>query len=357
MRAGNNTSRSKQPGQKQAAQTEAGGTNKAGGQHTNAADSTGSRDTVTTAVLLLVCAIFIAINGRNDGAPLTAVALQARGERGWAALIYLWLLLPIVPLLGFWGVADSLYKMLGVGSQSPGRTIALITAVLLTILLSNLAGIPTSITLALVGALAGVGWATGAGISGALLIRVLSLGLAAPIVAALIAYGLGRVRLRDTRATRNIVLTYQKITLPLLITAYAANDGQKMAFVIALALGATVPEVATMPVALFIGSTIFIVGVLFGLRSSGKFVRHGITSVRPMDLLWAETGASIAVLGGSALGVPLSMTQSVTGAVAGVGLSRSTRAIYWRSVGRIGIAWVWTLPVASGLAYVFVSLM
>ena len=106
---------------------------------------------MTTAVLLLVCTIFIAINGRNDGAPLTAIALQARGQRGWAALAYLWLLLPIVPLLGFWGVADSLYKMMGVGNQAPGRTIALITAVLLTIFMSNLAGIPTSITLALGG--------------------------------------------------------------------------------------------------------------------------------------------------------------------------------------------------------------
>lgn len=306
-------------------------------------------------ILMLTCVVFIVVNGRNDGAPLTAIALQSRGERGWAALFYLWVLLPVVPLLGFWGVAESLHDMMGLSDFTPAQATAMILAVLVTIALSNLANIPTSITLGLVGALVGSGWAGGTGTPAGVLIRVLILGLCAPFVAATIAFLLGKLPLAETQGTRTFLLSYRYVALPLLIIAYAANDGQKMAFVTALALSATIPEVASMPVVLFLGSTVFVAGVWWGLRSSGRFIRHGITPVRPLDLLWVETGASMAVLTGSALGVPLSMTQSLTGAVAGVGISRSTRAIYWKSVGRIGIAWVWTLPVATGLSYLFVS--
>ncbi len=309
---------------------------------------------MATFLLILTCAAFIAVNGRNDGAPLTAIALQSRGDRGWIALAYLWLLLPVVPLFGFWGVADSLYNMMGLNPNAPLQAALMILAVLATITLSNLVNIPTSITLALVGALAGSAWANGTVAPTALLVRVILLGLSAPLVAGIIAFGLGRLALSDTKMTRRILLTYRHFALPLLILAYAANDGQKMAFVIASAFGATIPEVATMPFALFAGSTLFVLGVWFGLRPSGRYIRHGITPVRPLDLLWVETGASAAVLAGSALGVPLSMTQSVTGAVAGVGISRSTKVIYWQSVGRIGIAWLWTLPVAAGLSYLLV---
>ena len=315
-------------------------------------DATG----VATALLGVVCVAFIAMSGRNDGAPLTAIALQVRGDRGWGAMFYLWLLIPLIPLVGIYGVAESLQGLLGSRTHDPAGALALMLAVFVTITIANLTGAPTSITLALVGALTGNALQQGAEVDYALLARVLLLGLLAPLVAAGIAYGLRQLQLPATGFARRVVLGFQRLALPLLISAYAANDGQKVAFVVALALGVTVAEVASLPLWLLLGSTIFLAGVAFGLRSSGKFIRHGIAPVRSRDLLWAEAGASLAVLGGSALGVPLSMTQSLSGAVAGVGMSRSVKSIYWRSVGRIGIAWLWTLPVAAILSYGLASL-
>ena len=174
-------------------------------------------------ILMLTCVAFIVVNGRNDGAPLTAIALQSRGERDWAAIFYLWLLLPVVPLLGFWGVAESLHDMMGLADFAPAQATAMILAELVTIALSNLVDIPTSITLGLVGALVGSGWAGGTGTPAGVLARVLILGLCAPFVAATIAFILGKLPLSDTQGTRTFLLAYRYVALPLLIHLYKAH--------------------------------------------------------------------------------------------------------------------------------------
>lgn len=308
-------------------------------------------------VLAGACLVFILISGRNDGAPLIALGLQARGSRGWTAALYLAVLIPLVPFVGFWGVAESLRDMMGVDGTTAAVSAALIGAVLITIGASNLANIPTSITLALVGALTGSAWAQGGTPPGSLLVRVLVLGVCAPFAAGLMAFLLSWLQLRFGFVTRGVVLMLRRLTLPALILSYAANDGQKALFVAALGLSMSVSHAASNPLVLLGATLVFMFGAWIGLRASGRFVRHGVAAIRSLDLLWVEASASLAVLGGAALGVPLSMTQSITGGVAGVGVSRSVLSVYWRNIGRIGLAWVWTLPASAALSWVLTRMV
>lgn len=310
---------------------------------------------MATILLGFLCVLFFVLNGRNDGAPLVALSLQSRGRYGWIALAYLAVLLIVVPFVGIWGVADSLDQLMSFGDDGPLLTAGLLGAVLLTVLLSNLVGIPTSITLALVGALAGRGWALDGPISTGLLVRVLVLGLLAPLIAAALAYLLGSLPLLRHGSTRSLFLIARKLTMPLLLFAYAANDGQKLLFIASIAVGLSIEDAARQPVLLLTVSMLFVAGTLLGMQKSGRFIRHGVASVRTLDLFWVEVSASLAVLGGAAAGVPLSMTQSLTGGVAGVAGSRSTKSIYWSGIRRIGLAWVWTLPVSALIAFLLVT--
>lgn len=307
--------------------------------------------------LLLACLLLTIVSGRNDGAPIVALAVQSRGLGGWLAMAYFGLLLPGVPLLGFWGVADSLDQLLGPETGQATIASALIVSVLITIGVSNVANIPTSITLAIVGAIIGSTIAQSRLFPGNLLSRVLGLGIAAPFIAAVVAFILSRVLVSDGQVSRRLLLVIKRVTLPLLVLAYAANDGQKVIFVAALALGMPIGDVAGNIVVLGIATAVFLLGIWIGMGHSGRFIRHGVASIRPLDLLWAETATSAAVLAGAGLGVPLSMTQALTGAVVGTGMSHSARSVYWRNVGRIGIAWLWTLPAAGILAYVLVKIL
>lgn len=303
--------------------------------------------------LYVVCVAFIFINGRNDGAPLVSIPIQTRRDTWWYPIFLMWLAIPVVPMLGFWRVAESLQSMMGFSPDRYADVLAIILAVLITIGVSTLLGIPTSITLALVGALTGATLASGNEVNWALVARVLTLGLAAPFVAAFISFLLWMMPLQIRRgsSSHKALQVYRGLTFPALVIAYAANDGQKILFAVALMMGSGVGAAASTGWALFLAASVFILGALSGLRTSGRFVRHGITSITPLALLWTETATAITVIGGSVAGIPLSMTQSITGGLLGTGVARSARSIYWRSIQRVGIAWLWTLPAAGILSY------
>jgi len=73
-----------------------------------------------------------------------------------------------------------------------------------------------------------------------------------------------------------------------------------------------------------------------------------ITRLTPMQGFCAETGGAITLFLATWLGVPVSTTHTITGAIVGVGAARRTSAVRWGVAGNIVIAWVITLP-ASGL--------
>jgi PiT family inorganic phosphate transporter len=77
-----------------------------------------------------------------------------------------------------------------------------------------------------------------------------------------------------------------------------------------------------------------------------------ITKLRPFGGFCAETGGAMTILFASSLGVPVSTTHTITGAIVGVGASRRVGAVRWGVAGRIVWAWILTIPLSALIAAV-----
>jgi PiT family inorganic phosphate transporter len=75
-----------------------------------------------------------------------------------------------------------------------------------------------------------------------------------------------------------------------------------------------------------------------------------ITRLRPFGGFCAETAGGITLLMASSLGVPVSTTHTITGAIVGVGASQRISAVRWGVAGRIVWAWILTIPMAGAIA-------
>src|SRR5947208_11323829 len=72
-----------------------------------------------------------------------------------------------------------------------------------------------------------------------------------------------------------------------------------------------------------------------------------ITKLTPMQWFCAETGGAATLFLATYLGVPVSTTHTITGAIVGVGASRGAAAVRWKVANRIVIAWILTIPAAA----------
>ena len=99
------------------------------------------------------------------------------------------------------------------------------------------------------------------------------------------------------------------------------------------------------------------IGIVVGLATLGarviKTVGTAITHLTPSRGFAAELSAASTVVIASGAGLPISTTQTLVGAVLGVGLARGIAALNLGVVRNIFISWVITLPVGAGLAIVF----
>ena len=75
-----------------------------------------------------------------------------------------------------------------------------------------------------------------------------------------------------------------------------------------------------------------------------------ITKLQPVGGFSAETGAAVTLFGTAALGIPVSTTHTITGAVVGVGATNRFSAVRWGLTGRVVWAWVLTIPCAAATA-------
>jgi phosphate/sulfate permease len=95
------------------------------------------------------------------------------------------------------------------------------------------------------------------------------------------------------------------------------------------------------------------VGIVLGLSTYGyrviATVGSKITEVTPSRGFSAEIGAAITILVGSKLGLPLSTTHTLVGAVVGVGFARGMAALNMRVIRNIIASWLLTIPFAAGV--------
>jgi PiT family inorganic phosphate transporter len=227
-------------------------------------------------------------------------------------------------------------------------------------------GIPSSSSHALVGGLVGAalakaGWGVviAQGLIKTSLAIILSpmLGLLLALALALaLLWLLERTAPARTEARFNKL---QFLSSSLYSLGHGGNDAQKTMGIIAVLLYANgylqgefqVPFWVVLACQFAMGF-----GTLFGGWRIVRTMGMGITRIRPTGAFSAQTAGAATLFLATYLGIPVSTTHTITGAIVGVGVSRRVSAVRWGIAGRILWAWILTIPVSGLIAALFYAL-
>ena len=94
-------------------------------------------------------------------------------------------------------------------------------------------------------------------------------------------------------------------------------------------------------------------GTMFGGWRIVKTMGQRLTKLKPVGGFCAETGGAITLFTATALGIPVSTTHTITGAIVGVGSVRSAGSVRWGLASNIVWAWIFTIPAAAFVAGMF----
>jgi PiT family inorganic phosphate transporter len=222
-------------------------------------------------------------------------------------------------------------------------------------------GIPSSSSHALIGGIVGAAMAkVGAG---GLVAAGVWKTVAFIVVSPALGFALGSLLMvvvawvcRGTRPQRadSIFRRLQLVSASLYSLGHGGNDAQKTIGIIWMLLIATgySSAAATLPPLWVIWSCYIAIalGTLFGGWRIVKTMGQRITKLKPVGGFCAETGGAITLFLASGLGIPVSTTHTITGAIIGVGSTRSASAVRWGVAQRIVWAWVFTIPASALIA-------
>jgi inorganic phosphate transporter, PiT family len=225
------------------------------------------------------------------------------------------------------------------------------------------AGIPSSSSHALIGGLLGAGVAS-AGISAIVWQGVLKTTAAivlSPMVGFLLALALVLaiswtfVRKTPYAVDRTFrILQFGSASLYSL--GHGGNDAQKTMGIIAgllFAQGHLGPEFYVPFWVVITCQAAMGLGTLFGGWRIVKTMGSKITRLTPMQGFCAETGGAATLFAATWLGIPVSTTHTITGAIVGVGAARRVSAVRWNVATNIVLAWIVTMPAAALVAALF----
>ncbi len=139
---------------------------------------------------------------------------------------------------------------------------------------------------------------------------------------------------------------------------HGGNDAQKTIGIIWMLLIATgyaaAGESAPPQWVVLCCYTAIAAGTLFGGWRIVKTMGQRITKLKPVGGFCAETGGAITLFTATALGIPVSTTHTITGAIVGVGSAQRASSVRWGVAGNIIWAWILTIPASAfvaGVAY------
>jgi len=317
--------------------------------------------TLTLWLLVAVVLAFDFLNGLHDAANSIATivstrVLKPRYAVAWAAFFN------FVAFL-FFGLHVA--KTVGAGIVSVAIvTDRLIFGALMGAIAWNvvtwLAGIPSSSSHALVGGLVGAGLAKagpkaivldGVAKTAAGIVVSPFFGFVLALLLVLIVSWLF-VRTRPAAVDR-LFRSLQFVSASAYSLGHGANDAQKTMGIIAVLLYAHAGHRGAFAVPMWVVLACE-AAMALGTLSGGWRIVHTmgskITRLSPQQGFCAEAGGAITLFTATYLGVPVSTTHTITGAIIGVGAARRTSAVRWGVARRIVIAWIVTMPMSGLIA-------
>lgn len=222
-------------------------------------------------------------------------------------------------------------------------------------------GLPTSSSHAIIGGLVGATVAK-AGLDPLIdggIIKVAAFILVAPVLGFILGAGIStvlKVAVPENKTTERWFKWLQVVSASLYSLGHGTNDAQKTAGVIFLILIAGGYLTKTDAIPFWVVFSSFAVMGLGTLAGGWKIVQtlgYKLTALNPRSGFAAEGGGSMMLFGASALGIPVSTTHTITGAILGVGSAQREPEVNWGVAGRILIAWIITIPASAMLAAAF----
>jgi PiT family inorganic phosphate transporter len=301
--------------------------------------------------------VFDYINGFHDAANSIATVVSTRVLTPGVAVAWAAVFNFLAAYLLGTGVAATVGSgFVNVQLVTPMVVLAGLAGAILWDLYTWYLALPTSSSHALIGGYAGAAFAK-AGLSGlvagkwvitaAFIVLSPLIGLAA---AYLLMVGVYWVFQRFTPSSMDRHFRrYQLISAALFSCAHGTNDAQKtMGIITAVLFAGGLQGDFHVPTWVIAASSSAIgLGTLSGGWRIVRTMGTRLTRLRPRSGFCAETGAAISILFATYLGLPVSSTHAIAGAIAGVGSIQRTRAVRWHLAGGIVTAWVLTIPAAA----------
>jgi len=326
------------------------------------------------AITVLLTLGVILVNGWTDAPNAIATCVSTRAMHASSAII-------MAAIFNFLGVlvmtlvnskvAMTIYNMVDFGGNVRDASIALCAALFAIVVWATAAwafGIPTSESHALIAGISGAAIALHNSLSGinpAEWIKVVY-GL---VMTTLLAFVAGFVvtrlieslfRQADRAKTSNLFRKLQIAGGAGMAFMHGAQDGQKFMGVFLLGIflvqGQNVTEFDVPLWLMVLCSIVMALGTSIGGYRIIKSVGMDMVKLRTHQGFAADSAAALCLLLSSLTGIPVSTTHTKTIAIMGVGASRSIRAVNWRIVGEMTLAWVLTFPGCGLLGYAMAKL-
>ncbi|WP_096702674.1 inorganic phosphate transporter [Magnetospirillum sp. 15-1] len=314
--------------------------------------------------LVVTALVFDFLNGLHDAANSIATVVSTRVLSpkyavAWAAFFN------TIALVFF---TTSVAKTIGTGIVEPGLVDthvifgALMGAIVWNVVTWGL-GIPSSSSHALIGGIAGAGIAKG-GFSALVPAGFIKTGSAivlSPMIGLVLAMALILVVSWMCRRTAPFVVDrrfriLQFFSAAMYSLGHGGNDAQKTMGIITALLFSQGLLHGEFHVPIWVAVLCQIamgLGTLFGGWRIVKTMGSRITDMKQIDGFCANAAGAATLFGATWLGIPVSTTHTITGAIIGVGSARKVSGVRWHIAGNIVVAWVITIPAAGSVAALF----
>ncbi len=313
--------------------------------------------------IVLIALVFDFSNGFHDAANSIATVVSTRVLSPriavWWAAVFNFVAFAVFPV--------KVAQTIGKGTVDPAVvTPAIVLAALLGALLWNLftwyVGLPTSSSHALMGGFVGAALVAAGPrsivVSG--VVKTAAFIVISPVLGLVLGWlfmlAVIWIFRRSTPAgVDSLFRRLQLFSAAAFSLGHGSNDAQKTAGIITALLYSTGHLTGAFHVPFWVILCSFGAIALGTLSGGWRIVRTmgmNITKLQPVGGFCAEAAGSVALFGASALGIPVSTTHTITGAIIGSGVSHTRRlsAVKWGVAGRIVWAWIFTMPAAAAVS-------
>jgi inorganic phosphate transporter, PiT family len=319
--------------------------------------------TFTLVFLVAVALLFDFLNGMHDAANSIATVVSTRVLKPHYAVIWA----AVFNFVAFFVFESRVANTVGKGIVDPAFVdnavvFGALAGAISWNIITWLGGIPSSSSHALIGGIVGAGVAKGgfhviqwSGLSKTLYAIVLS-PFTGFILAVLFMVLVAWLFARSNPAFADgLFRRLQLISAALYSLGHGSNDAQKTAGIISVLLfsNGVYPEFTVPNWVILSCYTVMGLGTLTGGWRIVHTMGSKITRLTPMQGACAETAGAITLFAATSLGVPVSTTHTITGAIVGVGSAKRVSAVRWNVASGIVYAWIITMPASALMAAIF----